>query len=92
MVFHGTTATTAESPANNIESDIISFSIANTTGGSLTARVGIFYGSTIVYILYDKAINSGDSYIYSGEPIRVLPNYKIFVSFSGSMDYYFTII
>jgi hypothetical protein len=91
-VFRGTTATTAESNARNIETDIISFSLANKTGGAITASVGIFLGSTITYILFNKSINTGDSYIYSGEPIRVLKSNQIFISVSGSTDYYFTIL
>lgn len=91
MVFKGTTATTALSTASQNDTDIVSFSLANTTGGALTVTVGISYGSVMTYILYNQSVNAGNSYIYAGEPIRVLPNYTIFVSVSGSFDYYFTI-
>lgn len=92
MVFDGSTSTNVIGPALSIKSDIVSFSIANKTGGAITASVGIFLGSGITYILYNKSINSGESYIYIGERIRVLPLYSIFIAVSGSADYYFTIL
>lgn len=91
MVFKGTTAATAESTPKNAAADIISFSLANKTGGAVTVRVALFYGSTITHILYDYSIPAGESYVYLGERIRVLPLYQIFVSVSGATDYYFTI-
>jgi hypothetical protein len=91
MVFKGNTSTTAESTPSKNESKIVSFSIANKTGGGITASVGIFLGSTITYVLYNKSIGTGDSYIYVGEIVKILPNYSIFISVSGSADYYFTI-
>jgi len=91
VVFKGTTATTATSTASAIPGDIISFSLANKTGGAITARVGILYGSTF-YILYDKSIATADSYIYTGEPIRLEANHQVYISVSGSCDYYMTIM
>lgn len=89
-VFEGNTATSATSTANNITSVIVSFSLANKTGGGITASVGVLYGSTI-FILYNKSISTGDSYIYSGKEISVPAEYQIYVSVSGSCDYYFSI-
>ncbi len=95
-VFKGNTASTATSEANNIPSDIISFSIANKTGGTITASVGVLYGSTATYFLYTKPLAAAGAleseYIYTGKPIRIEANHQIFVSVSGSTDFYFTIL
>jgi len=57
--------------------------------------VGIFYGSSITYILFEEPLAASGTatcnYIYSGNKIRVLPDYKIFISVNASCDYYFTI-
>lgn len=90
MVFKGNTATNATSTANTIPTSIVSFSIANKTGGSVTASVGILYGSTF-YIIYNQSLTSGTSYVYTGNPITVPANNQIYVNVSGSCDYYFSI-
>ena len=81
--------------AFNIPSKIVSFSLANKTGGAITARVGIIYGSTFD-VLYNVPLaaagSSGCSYIYAGEPILLPANNAIFLTFSGLCDYYFTIL
>lgn len=89
--FSGNTSSTAASSSYTISSDIVSFSVANKTGGAVTASVALFFGSTIHYILYNKSISTGDSYIYSGNEILLPIGYQIFVSVSGSCDYIFTI-
>lgn len=91
MTFFGNTATAATSTPVNIPTVIESFSIANKTGGAITVSVGFVYGSSVTYILYNKSVNSGDSYIYSGEAITVEAEYSVYVSVSGSADYYFSI-
>lgn len=92
MVFDGTTATNATSTASQNATDLISFSITS-KGGAITASVGVFFGSSITYILFDEDVAEGEAYIYLGNPIRILPEYKIFISVSGgTADYYFTIL
>ena len=91
MVIKGTTATTYNSASINMASKIVSFSLANKTGGTVTASIGIFYGSTITYIIYNKSIATADSYIYTGNEITIPKNYQIFINVSGSTDYYISI-
>lgn len=88
--FIGTTSTNATNTAYPTQYNIIGFSIANKTGGGVTASVGLLYGSTY-YVLYNKSIATADSYIYIGEKIVVPPNYQIYLSVSGSCDYIFSI-
>jgi hypothetical protein len=90
-VVSGNTSSSFNSAAQTNASRIISFSLCNKTGGAVTASVGIFYGSTIVYILYNKSVATADSYIYTGNPITIPVNYNIYVNVSGSTDYYFSI-
>lgn len=91
MVFKGNTSTNVSSTAANIASEIAGFSIANKTGGSITIKVAVVYGSTIVYLLYGHTLAMGTSYVYSGNPITVPPNYNVYVEVSGDSDYYFSI-
>lgn len=85
-VFKGNTATTATDTAKTIPASIVSFSLANKTGGAITASLGMLYGSTF-FILYNKSIATGDSYIYSGNPVTLPIGYQVFISASGSCDY-----
>lgn len=87
----GNTSTTYNSGAYTNPSKIISFSLCNKTGGAVTASVGIFYGSSITYILYNKSIATADSYIYLGEPIIFPAGYQVYINVSGSTDYYFSL-
>lgn len=93
-VQSGNTAATRTLASFNINSKIISFSLANKTGGAITATVGIVYGSTFD-ILYNSPLaaagSSGSSYVYSGKPIILPALNAIFISVSGSADFYFSI-
>lgn len=91
MVFDGNTSSTAVSDVFDISGDIQSFSLANKSGGAITASVAIFFGSAITYILFEEDIADGENYIYLGGPIRIVKGYQLLVSASGSCDYYFSI-
>jgi len=93
MVFDGTANTTAESSSFDTAADIVSFSLANKTGGAITASVGIFFGSAITYILFNEPLGGSDplNYVYLGGRITVPTGYAIFISVSGACDYYFTV-
>jgi hypothetical protein len=91
MVFNGSTSSNATSVALESSGDIVSYTIANKSGGAITASVGIFYGSSITYILYNEAIGAGETYVYLGGVVNIQSGYAVFVSVSGSADYYFTI-
>lgn len=91
MVFDGTTATTAESTPSQNATDIVSFTLTS-KGSNAEVSVGIFFGSAITYLLFEEAVNANTSFIYTGKPIRVLPNYKIFISTNAQIDFYFTIL
>jgi len=93
-VISGNTTNTFTSVFYNVPAKIISFSLANKTGGAITARVGIVYGSTFD-IMFDAPLAAAGSancfYIYDGGPI-ILPAYNaIFIDVSGLCDFYFSI-
>jgi hypothetical protein len=89
-VFSGNTATNKTSAAYNIPAKIISFSLVNKTGGAITAIVGIVYGSTFD-VLYNEPLAAAGKYIYNGGEM-ILPAYnQIYISVSGSTDFYFSI-
>lgn len=88
--FIGTTATTATRAALTTASFITSFSLANKTGGGITASVGLLYGSTF-YVIYNQAIATATPYIYSGNPILIPIGYQLYVSVSGTTDFIFTL-
>ena len=93
-VLSGNTATNVTGTAYNIPTTIVGFTLANKTGGGITVSIGILYGSTI-YFLYTHplaAAGAADSeYVYLGNEILVPANYQIYISVSGSCDYYVTI-
>jgi len=89
--FAGNTTTTAIGDSYATPATIVGFSLANKTGGAVTASVAIFLGSTIYYILYNKSIATGDSYIYVGGDILIPIGYQVYVSVSGSTDFIFNI-
>lgn len=89
-VLFGNTATSVTSGALNIPSKIISFSLANKTGGSITVSIGVLFGSTF-YFLFNHSLSTGVEYIYPGKPILVSANHQIYIAASGSCDYYVTI-
>jgi len=89
QVFQGNTSTTATSTAANVNLYIGSFSLCNKSGGSITVSAGILYGSTF-YVVYNKSLAAGESYIYTGGKILLKANYQVYVSVSGSCDYIFT--
>lgn len=93
MVFKGSTSGTAISTASENATNIISFTLADTSGSANQVSVGIFYGSTITYLLKNESLAGSDpvTYVYIGNPIKVLPGYQIVVTASGACDYYFSI-
>ena len=93
MVFSGTTSTSQVSNPIEAGGDIVSYSISNKSGGVATVNVGIFYGSSIAYILYNLSLGGTDAnnYVYQGGNITIPSGYSIFISSSASIDFYFTI-
>lgn len=89
-VWSGNTATNKTSPAYNIPAKIISFSVVNKSGGTITVTVGIVYGSTFD-VLYNKSLASGTEYVYSGGDIILPAHNQIYISVSASTDFYFSI-
>lgn len=89
--FFGNTSGIVSSTAYNLPTKITAFSLVNKSGGGITVNVGIISGSAIFIIPLNKALAAGEAYIYSGDAINVLAGYSIYVSVSGSTDYYFTI-
>lgn len=94
-VQSGSVSSTKTLASFNIPSKIISFSLANKTGGAITVTVGIIYGSTFD-ILYNNALtasgSAGCGYVYVGPPILLPALNAVFLSVSGSTDFYFSIL
>jgi hypothetical protein len=64
--------------------------LANKTGAPITVTVGIVYGSTFD-VLFNEPLAAAGKYIYTGGEILLPPLNQIYVSVSGSTDFYFTI-
>lgn len=90
-VINGNTSGSYNSASFTNPAKIMSFSFANRTGGAVTVSIGIFYGSSITYILYNTSLPTAESYIYSGEPIILPSNHQIYINVSGSTDYYISL-
>ena len=89
-VFEGNTSGSIASIAKNIPAKIISYSLVNRTGGSITVSVLIIPdGGTPVYVWSGSiAANSTQS---DDKDIILLKGYQILIITSGSVDYYFSI-
>jgi hypothetical protein len=78
--------------AYNIPSTIQSFIIVNKSGGSVT--VTVYIADTIIPDVAVSAIgftlSAGQAYTRDS-PIMVKPNNYIYITTSGSIDYYFSI-
>lgn len=88
-VFSGNTTTGAGSTPNNIPAKILSFSLANKTGGSINVSVSILFGSTNVFI-YSGSIAANASYTDAAERI-LQTGHTIYVLTTGSVDYFFSL-
>ena len=89
-IFKGTTTGSIASSALQIPSTVKSWSLANSSGGSITVSVKIVNGSGTDVIVYQDAIATGES-VSSNVPITILTGYYIIITASASCDYYFSI-
>jgi hypothetical protein len=88
-VFSGNTSGSIASIAKNIPSEIVSYSLVNQTGGSITVTVTIIpNGGTPVDVWSGSiAANATQS---DDKNIVLLSGYQILVTTTGSVDYYFS--
>lgn len=89
-VFKGTTSSSATSSPYNIAALIRSFSIVNKGAGANNVVVAVLYGSTNIYIL-NAALDAGEQYVYTGQPITLPAEHVIYVLASADCDYYFSL-
>lgn len=89
-VFSGNTSSSATSTAYAVPAKIISWSLVNKSGGSLTYSVAILYGSTNTYIA-NGTLSSGGEVRVTLTDIVLLIGRQIYVLVNGSTDYFFTI-
>lgn len=89
-VFIGNTSGSIASIAYNIPGKIVSYSLTNKTGGTITASIVVIPdGGSPVYA-WSGSIATVSSQV-SSVPIKLLIGYQILVIVSGSCDYYFNI-
>lgn len=89
-IFKGNTSGSIASIAYNIPSEIVSYSLTNKSGGSITANLVIIpNGSNPVYVWSGSISTSATQ--TSDVPIKLLAGYQILIIVSGSCDYYFSI-
>ena len=88
--FFGNTSTNATSTAYDNPYKITYYNIVNKSGGSVTINVGILYGSTFSIVPYNLVLNSGDAF-FSDDKELVLAGHQIFLTTTGSVDYYFSL-
>lgn len=89
-VVQGTISGSIKSFTLNVPSRVVSFSLFNRSGGSVTARVGIVISGRDVYV-WGGAIASGESEFVPETEIKMLAGSQILIVSSGELDYYFTI-
>lgn len=92
-ILSGTTAGSIKSTALNIPCTIKSFSVYNKTGVAVVVTIAIEQNSSDTYIASVNLAASGStgSSFYQEANIKVPKLGKIYITTSGSIDYYFTI-
>ncbi len=90
--FNGNTSGSVLQVAYNIPSGILTFSMANKSFGSITVNLYIRNNENndISVIPYNLILNAGDV-LYSSNGVRILSGSSIYITTTGSLDYYFTI-
>jgi hypothetical protein len=89
-VFNGNTSTNATSTAYENPFKLKYFNITNKSGGVVTVNVGILYGSTFVITPYNLVLSAGDMLV-SDDEILVAIGHQIYLTTTGSVDYYFAL-
>lgn len=92
-VFKGSTSGSIASLPLNISSKIISYTLVNTSAGSITVNLYISSnetGENIRILEKDKSIAAGAS-VQETVEIKVLPKYAILITSSDTLDYYFSL-
>ncbi len=90
-VFSGNTTGSVTQVAANLPSGMMSFSLANISGGAINLNMYITNGVSNVRILpIDLSLDDGDT-VYSTNPIRILKETSIHIVVTGSLDYYISI-
>ncbi len=91
-VFEGTTSGSILQVAANIPSGVLGGVITNNTAGSVTLNIYVRNesGTDIRIAPKDNSIAAGKSY-YIYEGLKLLSGSAIFITTTGSVDYYITI-
>lgn len=91
-VFKGSTSGSIAQVAHNIPSGIMTFSIANTSGGSVTLNLYVSdgVGSDIRVLPMNLTLSAGDA-VFSSNGIKVLGGNNIYITTTGAVQFYFSI-
>jgi len=92
-VFKGNTSGSIASIPLNIPCNIKTYTLVNTTAGSITVNLYISSnedGSSIRILEKDKSIAAG-GIVEKSIDIKILPKYAILITTSGELDYYFSL-
>ena len=90
-VFKGNTSGSVLQVAYNIPAELVSFTLVNKTGGAITVNVYIKDSNVDTAIIpLNLSLAAGASY-YSETKTILLKETSIYLTTSGSVDYYFSI-
>lgn len=91
-VFSGNTTGSILQVAYNIPSTSMSFSLVNKSGGSITVNLYISngVGTDVSIVPSNLTLDDGDT-VYSDSNIRIIAGSSIFITTSGSLDYYISL-
>ena len=88
-VFKGTTSGSVLQVAFNIPCELVSYSLSNTSGGSVTATVYV-RDEGVDTIINTQSINAGATYINDVKAV-IGANVSIYLVVNGAVDYYFSL-
>ena len=91
-IFKGSVNGSIAQVAYNIPNGVMTFSLVNTSGGSVTINLYVSdgVGNDVRVLPMNLTISAGDS-VFSTNGIKVLGGNNIYITTSGSVQYYFSI-
>ena len=90
-VFSGQSSGTMTSTAYTVPYKLNSFTIVNKTGGDITVNVGILFGSSFDFLPYNLVLNAGDMVDAHDMNRRIEAGHQIYLTATGTVDYYFSL-
>lgn len=91
-VWSGNSTGSVTQVAYKIAAGLMSYSLVNKSGGGVVINLYVVdaLGNSVLILPYNLTLSAGDS-VFSSIPLTVAANSSIYMTVTGSVDYYFTV-